>query len=397
MIAGAGVGGLAAAVGLADAGFAVSVIERAPQVTEIGAGIQLTPNATAALARLGLLDRVAAVAVEPRAMVIRNGRSGHEILRMPLGSTVARRFGRPWLVVHRADLIAALAAAVAATPAIKITLGTTVEAFALNPEGVTVSLVTGRERREETAAALIGADGLWSMVRRGAGDARAPVVSGRTAWRTTIPSESLPPELAGLDSGLWLGPDAHLVHYPIRRGSACNIVAVVRDETAVTIKPSEAGGSSWSGVGDPEVLIRRFERWAAPARALIEQPATWLTWRLADRPPLTAWGRGAQTLLGDAAHPMLPFLAQGAAMAIEDAVVLTQAMAAQPGNLPAALRAYEAIRRPRTARVQKEARINSLAYHLAGPAALARDVVLQTRGPAGLLSRYRWLYGWRPD
>jgi salicylate hydroxylase len=398
LIAGAGIGGLAAAIALARAGFEVAVLERAPAIAEIGAGIQLTPNATAALARLGLLDRIAAVAVEPQALVIRNGRSGRELLRVPLGPAARHRFGRPWLVVHRAELIAALAEVAAETPAIALRFGTAVERLALHPDGVGVTLATGGAPREEHAAALIGADGLWSMVRRGAGDARAPAASGRTAWRATIPADRVPAELAGLDTGLWLGPDAHLVHYPIRRGSACNIVAVVRDDPTPRDGGAPGGGESdRSRAGDPQHLRRHFARWAAPVQALIAQPATWMTWRLFDRPPLARWGQGGQTLLGDAAHPMLPFLAQGAAMAFEDAAVLAEAMAARRDDLPAALRAFEAIRQPRTARVQREARINGFLYHLGGPAVLARDAVLKGRGGAGLLERYRWLYGWAPD
>jgi salicylate hydroxylase len=391
IIAGAGIGGLAAAIALARAGFEVTVLERAAEIAEVGAGIQLTPNATAALARLGLLDRIAAVAVEPRSLAIRHGRSGREIVRLPLGTAARRRFRWPWLVIHRADLIAALAKVAAETPGVALSLGTAVEAFAPRADGVAVTVSAGEARSEQQAAALIGADGLWSMVRRGAGDTRAPVASGRTAWRATIPAEALPAELAGLDTGLWLGPDAHLVHYPIRRGSACNIVAIIRDSGA-----GDRGATAGSA-GDPETLRRHFQRWAGPAQALIAQPAAWLTWPLFDRPPLARWGSGAQTLIGDAAHPMLPFLAQGAAMAFEDAAALAEAMAARRGDIPAALRAFEASRRPRTARAQREARLNGLIYHLAGPAALARDMVLQSRGTAGLFDRYRWLYGGAPE
>ena len=278
-----------------------------------------------------------------------------------------------------------LAAALEQSPDVTLRLATRVEDFALHQHGITVQARGADGTRDELGIALIGADGLWSAVRPSLGDRRQPTFAQRTAWRAVMPAASLPAECGAADTCLWLGRDAHLVHYPVRGGREVNIVAIVRDDWH---------GPGWSVPGEPAELGPRFAHFAPAARALIALPERWQKWALFDRPPRRMRSDGPVTLLGDAAHPMLPFLAQGGAMAIEDAAVLAQCLG-RDDDPARALRAYEAARQRRVARVQREARQNSWRYHLSGPLAFARDTVLASLGPERLLQRYDWLYGWR--
>jgi len=386
IIAGAGIGGLTAALALTRAGYRVVVLEQSMRLEEAGAGIQLSPNATSALSGLGLLDRLRPHVVAPEAIRIVSGRSGRDIARIPLGADAERRYGAPYWVIHRADLQGALAAAIEENSDIVLRLGARLEDFAVHQHGVTVQLRTAQGLGDEQGIALIGADGLWSTLRQRLGDRREPRFARRTAWRAVVPAERVTPEFRERVTGLWLGRDAHLVHYPLKAGREVNIVAIVRDDW------NEAG---WTAPGRPAELRSRFENFAPAARALIALPDTWQKWALFDRLPQRMRTQGPVTLLGDAAHPTLPFLAQGGAMAIEDAVVLAQCLARHE-DPAAALRAYEAARFGRFARVQREARRNSWRYHLSGPLGFARDMLLRTMGGERLLHRYGWLYDWKP-
>ncbi len=388
IVAGAGIGGLTASLALAERGFRVTLLEQAGQLEETGAGIQLSPNAMSILSALGLEPRLKKHAVAPDAVEIKTAR-GHTLSRVPLGDEAVRRYGAPYWVTHRGDLQAALAAAVREHPAIALKLGTRVEDFAAHANGISIACRKGLQVADETGAALIAADGLWSTLRARLGARNAPVFRHRTAWRALVPAEQVPAEFGKSVVHLWLGRNAHLVHYPVKGGALINVVAIARDLWA------EPG---WSAEGARDQILARFSRWrwAESARALIALPERWLKWALYDLPPLRRWGDGPVTLLGDAAHPMLPFLAQGAAMAIEDAAVLADCMARSQDDPAGALRQYEAARRGRTARVQRAARRNSTIYHLAGAEALARNVVLHASGGQRLLQRYDWLYDWRP-
>ncbi len=406
IIAGAGIGGLSSALALARRGFRAIVLEEAAELSDIGAGIQLSPNATRVLLSLGLEDRLKPNIVTPDEVHISTGMGGF-LARVPLGEFAHARYGAPYWVIHRGDLQAALADAVRAHPDITLTLNAAVERFEFDADGVTVHAMHNRASLESNdgasfqthGIALIGADGLSSMVRfelaaksRLSLRARVqPRYSNRTAWRATIPPTAAPVEFREATVRLWLGRNAHLVHYPVKGGTAINIVAIAGDRR---------DRANWAAQeATPDEVLAHFPRndWSKAVRDLLAAPELWLRWPLFDRPPSRQWGRGPVTLLGDAAHPMLPFLAQGAAMAIEDAAVLADCLQTTPDEPAQALRRYEDQRQARTARVQRTARRNGMIYHLGGPAAFARDLALRNMSGERLLARFDWLYDWRPE
>lgn len=387
IVAGAGIGGLTAALALIREGFRVVVIEQADRLDAAGAGIQLSPNATGILRALGAGDHLKARAVAPEAIRILRAASARDIARVPLGRAAELRYGAPYWVIHRGDLQAGLIEALEATPDFVLRLGSKVDDFAVHAHGITVQARGRSATIDEHGIALIGADGLWSAVRGRLGDRAPPRFRRRTAWRALVPAERVAPPWREAATVLWLGPDAHFVHYPVQGGRMINLVAIVRDEQRT---------SGWSAAGRRADLVARFAGWHKDARALIETPESWHKWSLYDRPHPRPWGSGPVTLLGDAAHAMLPFLAQGGAMAIEDAAVLAACLARQSDDPAAALRVYEGLRWRRTARAQRHARTNGMVYHLKGPAAFARNLALAAMGGHRLLGRYDWLYDWRP-
>jgi len=373
LIVGAGIGGLSAALMLARAGFRVTLLEQAERLEEIGAGIQLSPNATRILIALGLGERLRRDASVPQAVAIRMA-SGEPLARIPLGAEAERRYGAPYWSIHRGDLQAALVEAAQAEPAIALHLGTRVQNFTVQGSHV---VAAGHE-----GTALIAADGLWSALRARLGHRAAPQFQHRTAWRAMVPASAVEPAFRAAEAQLWLGRDAHLVHYPVKAGAQINMVAIVTDRWA------EPG---WNAEGRRDELLARYTGWSEAARRFLALPAHWQKWALHDLPPLPRWSDGPVTLLGDAAHPMLPFLAQGAAMAIEDAAVLAVCLARHPDDPATAMQRYEQTRRDRTARVQREARNNGRVYH-AGAGAALRNLVLRLTGGNLMLRRYDWLY-----
>ena len=396
LIAGAGIGGLTAALALARYGFRVKLFDQMERLEEAGAGIQLAPNATRVLISLGLADRLKSGIVEPAAIRIRSGPSGRQLAALPLQDAadagMTGRYGGPYWVIHRADLHKALTEAVAAEPGISLTLGAPVNDFTIAGDNVRATIhPRSREWTGEghDGAILIGADGLWSRLRALLGDRAAPRFAGRGAFRAVVRADHLPVQHREPVVNVWLGRGGHVVHYPVRAGAAVNIVAVCSDRWQSV---------AWSTGAERDAVLRRFppSAWTAPVRELLAAPEHWQKWALYDRPPLREWGRGPVTLLGDAAHPMLPFLAQGASMAIEDAAVLTQELARSPSDQVAALRRYEAARQPRTARVQHAARRMDFNYHVRGPAAFARDTALRVLGGRRLLAQHDWIYRWQP-
>jgi len=388
VIAGAGIGGLTAALAIARRGFQVCVLEAAERLEGIGAGIQLSPNASRILIALGLAERLAPHVVVPEELKVRDAASGRVLARAPLGVDAEQRYGAPYWMIHRGDLQAALCEAVKAHPDISLQLGVKIEDFAIYENKVRVAAGRNAGTVEESGIALIGADGLWSTLRTRLGHNAAPRFAHHTAWRALVGKEAVAPEFSTPAINLWLGHNAHLVHYPVRGGRLVNIVAILRDEW------KQPG---WSAPGASDELLARFPaaQWHASARDLISAPTQWQKWALYDCAPLEQWGQGPVTLLGDAAHPMLPYLAQGAAMAIEDAAVLGQCLGEIPGDPVGALRAYEQKRSARTARTQRAARSNGTVYHLGGVGARLRSLALCMMGPR-LIRRYDWLYGWQP-
>jgi salicylate hydroxylase len=390
LIAGAGIGGLTAALALAHSGYRVVIAEQAERLSDIGAGLQLSPNATRILQALGVAERLAATAVIPEGLSVRSARSGAEIAYMPIGQAMEFRYGAPYWMLHRGDLQAALADAVSEQPDVVLKLGAKVEDLALHANGITAQLRDARGVTDERVPALIGADGLWSTIRVQLGDKAKATFRNRTAWRALVPASAVPDDIRRPVTRLWLGRNAHLVHYPVRGGTLINVVAIVADRW---------NAPGWSAPGARDELLRHFTRarWAREARDLVEKPESWMKWALFDRNDVSFPGHGPATLLGDAAHPMLPFLAQGAAMAIEDAAVLAQCLASPAADPAPAMRRYEAIRQTRVRRVQQEALANSRTYHMSGPAALARNLAMHLMGGERLRARYDWIYDWRPD
>jgi salicylate hydroxylase len=387
IVVGAGIGGLTAALLLARAGWRVKLVERRAALDEEGAGLQLSPNASRILIGVGLGEPLALQAGSPARIRIRRSADGGEIASVALGSPALERYGAPYLVAHRADLAALLLAAVQAQSRIRLVLGG--EAGAAREHGGRLAVTIGCEGSDAIeGSAVIAASGLWSTFRLG--QPAAPRFCGYAAWRALIPADGAPQFARADEVSLWLAPRAHLVHYPIRRGEAVNVVAVLPEQ-----RPLEG----WSRPGDAQAISQAFAGWAGPARDLIAAGQGWRCWSLFDRPPFSVWGTGRVTLLGDAAHPMLPFLAQGAAMAIEDAAVvaakLKPSMGGAPAAIEAALRSYEQARRARTARVQRQARRNAIFYHAPWPLAFARDIALSAMSGERLLARYDWLYGWQ--
>jgi salicylate hydroxylase len=387
LIAGAGIGGLATALFLAQAGWRITVCDRENSLQEVGAGLQLAPNATRLLADIGILDDLDDIAVEPAGIRVRRAGDGRQITRAELGAKAAERFGAPFLVVHRADLQNALLRRAQANRNIEIRLGLRLVDIREGEASIAglFESAEGPELRLE-ADLLVGADGLWSRARTLAGLPAPTRYSGKTAWRTLIPREAAPLFAREAEVNLWMGPDAHLVHYPVCGGHEINVVAIIEDDWR------EEG---WSAPGNPDILASRFRSWNKKARDLIDAAEHWKRWALVDRAPESRWSRARMTLIGDAAHPMMPFIAQGASQAIEDAATLAALLRpVREGTerLAQALKRYDAARIPRSARVQKEARRQGAIYHMDGLKARFRDSALQMLPGDMLLHRFAWLF-----
>lgn len=386
-VIGAGIGGLTAALALARIGRQVTLVERRTGFTEVGAGLQLSPNATRILGDLGLGPALARQACEPQRVVVRSVRSGRVIGEVAQGRFMRERFGAPNYVIHRADLQTILLDAVRALPNIRLLMGRTLEHLDQQDGHVALGFTRSGERREDMASALvIGADGAWSKTRPLIGDTRVPAYQGYVAWRATIARKDAPPELAGDETGLWLGPQGHIVHYPVSAGRKLNIVAIRR-------QPRAAIG--WSEPGERAELLAALKGAASPLRQLLAVPQEWLLWSLHD---LTtgALARNRVALIGDAAHPVLPFMAQGAAMAIEDAASLMRVLHEWPDRTVEALSRYAKLRSRRVRKIQDTARRNGRIYHAGILTAMGRNLVMRRLGPEGMAERYAWIYGWTP-
>ncbi|MBN9573286.1 FAD-dependent monooxygenase [Alicycliphilus denitrificans] len=391
LIAGGGIGGLAAALGSARAGWEVRLFERASAFTEIGAGVQIGPNVVRRLQAWGLQGALQAVAAFPDRLRVRSALTGAELAALPLGARAIERYGAAYATIHRADLHGLLLAAVRGLPGVHLNLGLSVQEHAQEGGAVTVRLAHGDGRLVEVEGdALIGADGLRGGTRaRLLGEAPTRV-SGHLAYRAVVRQDQLPQALRSGDVTAWLGPRLHVVQYPLRRGELLNVVAIRHGRPPADLE-------SWDHGANAADLEAALARTCAPLQDLIravpQAGGGWRLWPLLDRPPVAGpheMARGLVALLGDAAHPMRPYLAQGAGMAIEDAAELQRALAMHDLEVPLRLTRYALNRWQRNARVQERSRRNGRIFHATGPVRWGRDLALRLLGER--LLDVPWLY-----
>jgi 2-polyprenyl-6-methoxyphenol hydroxylase-like FAD-dependent oxidoreductase len=382
LVAGGGIGGLAVALGLARRGLRVAVLERAARLGEIGAGIQLGPNAFHAFDALGVGDAARAMAVYIDRLRLMDAISGDEITHIPLNDPFRKRFGNPYAVVHRGDLHGVLLQACKDNTSIELRVSSEVLSYEQDDSSVTVALSSGEL---VTGAALIGADGLWSKVRQKVVGDGPPRVSGHSTYRSVIPTEQMPEELRWNAATLWAGPKCHVVHYPLSGWKVFNLVVTYHNDA-----PEPVAGHPVS----PDEVIAGFLHTHERVQSIIKHGSSWKLWVLCDRDPILNWTDGRVALLGDAAHPMLQYFAQGACMALEDAVCLAQEVDAAAGNLDSAFRKYNELRVLRTTRVQLQSReIGQHIYHPADAHAALRNSIIKAKTPEDWYDTLDWLYG----
>jgi salicylate hydroxylase len=331
--------------------------------------------------KLGLIEPISALAVFPENLVMLDSITGEEVTRIPLGATFRKKFHHPYALIHRADLHGVLLEAARKSNLIRLDASQKVIAVDEVNGGITAKTANGKDYR---GAALIGADGLWSTIREiVVGDGK-PKPAGHITYRAVLPTSEIPEQYRWRNMTLWAGEKVHFVLYPLRTGELYNLVAVFH---------SNRYEEGWDSYGDPAELHERFAQTCAPVRMLLNKIESWRMWVLCDRPPIKEWSRGRVTLLGDAAHPMLQYLAQGACMAIEDAVCLADKAVAAGGDYAAAFRAYQQARYLRTGRVQIMARVYGEFYHAGGVAKELRNMMLGARTPEDAMAGMEWIYG----
>ena len=384
LIAGGGIGGLAAALALSRRGFGVKVLEQSAQIGEIGAGIQLGPNAFSAFDALGIGERARSRAVYTDRILMMDAVDESEVVNMPLGEPFRRRFGNPYAVSHRADLHLSLLEGAQESGRVEILTSTCVRR--VEPHADHVIAIDG-EGRAHRGAALLGCDGVKSVVRQQF--VNDPVrVTGHVVYRAVVDEQEFPADLKVNAPCLWAGPDCHVVHYPLREGHQYNLVVTFHSH-----KHEEWGVTD----GSRDEVLGYFEGIGRKPRQLLDLPRSWRRWATADREPIDRWSFGRVTLLGDAAHPMMQYLAQGACMALEDAVTLGEALGAERGDLEAGFSRYEAARVTRTARVVLMTREMGRIYHAKGVERLVRNDLFKGRTPERYYDSVEWLYGWKVE
>ena len=386
VIAGGGIGGLAAAVACAQRGVPVQLLERAPQLSEVGAGIQIGPNVTRILQAWGLGAALSQVAAFPEQLQARDAKTGQVLGTLTLGARAQARYGGPYATVHRADLQGLLHRA-AQSAGVHMLLGQTVQGWQGTEAALQVNTAQGLSLQ---ASALIGADGLWSAVRQQLlGDAPARF-TGHLAYRALVAQADLPAHLRSDEVTVWMGPRLHVVHYPVRGGQWLNLVAIVHGE-----KPAQA--EAWDAACQTQALMQAMGLLGRDLHERLASVPAWRQWALHDRAPLSGaheMAQGHVALLGDAAHPMRPYLAQGAGMAIEDAQVLAQSLSAETGSMAERLQAFAEPRWARNARVQARAIRNGRIFHATGPVAWGRNMSMRLMGER--VMDVPWLYGGGP-
>ena len=388
-IVGAGIGGLTAALCLRARGFDVTVYEQAPEITEVGAGLQISPNASRILIDLGLNHALREISFEPKALELRRGETGKLVFSIPMGKRALERYGSPYYHLHRADLVAVLINAIKQIDGIEIKTNTAITGYQEHP--AFVSVLDDQGQQIDRADVLIGADGVKSTIRHVLHGYDPARFTGNVAWRAVVNAtpqlKKIIPEVASV----WTGNKRHAVTYYIRGGELINFVGVT--------ETSNWTDESWSQPGDLSELAEAFSGFAKPIRQLIDEVDSCFKWALHTRPPLPFWSRGRVTLLGDAAHPMLPFQAQGAAQAIEDAAVMARMLSTTSlNNIPEGLKRYEEARLPRASKIQAASRSNMTTFHrgsgLAGTLTYGPMALAARTMPDFVTSRQDWIYAY---
>jgi salicylate hydroxylase len=381
LVAGGGIGGLAAALALVRRGFKVKVLEQAAEIGEIGAGIQLGPNAFHAFDALGVGDRTRARAVFTDYMVMHDAIDEYQVGKIPTGEAFRQRFGNPYAVIHRVDVHLSLLEGAQETGQVEFLTSTRIEHVEQDEHGVTVIDQNGDAHR---GLALIGADGVRSVVRaQYIND--PPRITGHVVYRSVIDKKDFPKDLQWNAASIWVGPNCHLVHYPLRGGEQYNVVVTFHSR-----HPEEWGVTE----GSPEEVQSYFQDICPKARQLIDLPKQWKRWATADREPIGRWSFGRATLLGDAAHPTTQYMAQGACMALEDAVTLGEALRVRNNDFVEAFDLYQRSRVARTARIVLSGREMGRLYHAKGVERLVRNDLWKGRSAERFYDAMEWLYGW---
>ena len=381
LLVGGGIGGLAAALGLAQAGYEVDLFEQAADLGEIGAGIQLGPNAFTAMDALGCGPRARARAVYTDALIMLDALDESVVGKVPVGDSFREYFGNPYAVIHRADIHLSIYEETQVHQSIRIHTDARIVSVEVSEHGACVRDHNGQEWN---GAAVVGCDGLRSVVREALiGDTH--VVSGHVVYRAVCPRDDFPEDLRWNAAAIWVGPNYHIVHYPLRAGEEYNIVITFHSREQETWSVRE---------GSQAELLSYFTEISPKPRQLLEKANVWQRWATADREPTEKWGYGRATLLGDAAHPPLQYMAQGACIALEDAVTLREALKNSDHDIESAFRLYERVRIPRTARVQYSARLMGRLFHASGAERLVRNSLWKGRKPEDYYQALNWLYGW---
>lgn len=380
LINGGGIGGLATALALARRGRSSEVFEQADEFKEVGAGLQVGPNAFGVFKILGVTEEVKKLATLPESFTLTDAITSEQIVQLPLGESFQKRFGFPYGLMHRADLHQVLLQACRDSGLVNLRTNSKCTAFEDHGDGVSVTLADGTTRRGQ---ALVGADGLWSIVRQSIVGDGAPRLAGHICYRAIVPIDALPPEMRLNAMNLWVGPKMHMVLWPMRQGAFSNVTVVFH---------SDRFEEGWDTYGDPDELRERIAGLHPRVRDFVNSVQDWRMYVLRDREPVRNWSRGRVTLLGDAAHPMLQYLAQGACMAMEDAVCVAEELERHPGDPAAAFQAYQQRRYLRTARVQLTARMYGHVYHASDASADLRNEFLRSKTPEQFFESMSWIY-----
>ncbi|MGH6762727.1 MAG: FAD-dependent monooxygenase [Phyllobacterium sp.] len=387
LVAGAGIAGLSVALALSAKGFSVRVFEKSAILSEVGAGLQLSPNATRLLDRVGVLRRLMPSAVSPDGVFLQDGKHGGTLLRIPFGSEAEKRWGAHYITCHRSDLQTALLGEARQAPNIQIHLAASVNHVIEDDTGVIAAVETGERTEEHRGSLLIGCDGVWSTLRGTTRQGEPTRFTGFIAWRATIAADQVPEGLFPNETGViaWVGPKAHLVAYPIRSGKLVNLVIITTGDPP----PKQ-----WANSGILHDVQHQFQGWNPAIRKLIDAGLEWTCWPLFEMPDYRFLDGKRMIFIGDAAHALPPFAAQGAAMAIEDAFALARALSSPQPQWQHALKAFEKTRQARVGKVARRGAFNRFVYHATGPVAFARNQMMRLRPNEGFVADLDWLYSY---